>query len=310
MKTFYLVTLVLIASIGAAIYLAVSYQPPSEDQAPPVAASSSNAAPLLALASSSSSTAAEAEYLPSSSSAPAATPGAGIAPSPVAPAAPVDLLVNIISPTQANLSWSPPADTTNVEGYAIYRNFSRIGVTPDTVFSDVTYSSQYTYSYNVTAYAESGLESAYSPTFTIEGDSGAAPSPDNLTPNPAPIAAVVTAPSPAPVSGPTPSQKPAAVKPVAAASASACGSGGSCTAAQIAAHNTRGDCWVYLSQINKAYNITAYVADPSLHPGGDVIAPHCGTDIYNYFLGTAGGHKHSSNALNNVLQAYYIGPMS
>ena len=81
MKTFYLVTLVLIASIGAAIYLAVSYQPLSEDQAPPVVvASSSNAAPLLALASSSSSTAAEAESLPSSSSAPAATPGAGADP--------------------------------------------------------------------------------------------------------------------------------------------------------------------------------------------------------------------------------------
>jgi len=82
------------------------------------------------------------------------------------------------------------------------------------------------------------------------------------------------------------------------------------TPAQIAAHNSRGNCWVYLSQINKAYNITSYVANPSLHPGGDVIAPHCGTDIYNYFLGTAGGHKHSANALNNVLQAYYIGPMS
>ena len=40
-----------------------------------------------------------------------------------------------------------------------------------------------------------------------------------------------------------------------------------------------------------------------------MIIPHCGTDIYNYFIGNAGGHSHTSYALNTVLQAYYIGPM-
>lgn len=87
-----------------------------------------------------------------------------------------------------------------------------------------------------------------------------------------------------------------------------CGSGGTCSAADIAPHNSRADCWVYLSPLNKAYNITAYVANVNMHPGGDVIVSHCGANMYSYFIGTAGGHKHSSSALNSILQAYYIGP--
>jgi peptidoglycan hydrolase-like protein with peptidoglycan-binding domain len=87
-----------------------------------------------------------------------------------------------------------------------------------------------------------------------------------------------------------------------------CGSGGACTAAEIAIHNTRGNCWVYLSPINKTYNITNYVANGNTHPGGDVIVPYCGSNIYSYFIvGTGGGKKHSTSALNTVLQAYYIG---
>jgi hypothetical protein len=89
--------------------------------------------------------------------------------------------------------------------------------------------------------------------------------------------------------------------------AQACGSGGVCTAADIAPHNTRANCWVYLSPTNKAYNITAYVANGNTHPGGDVIVAYCGGNIYNQFLGSAGGHRHSNSALNSVLQAYYIG---
>ena len=88
----------------------------------------------------------------------------------------------------------------------------------------------------------------------------------------------------------------------------ACGSGGVCTAADIAQHNTRANCWVYLSPINKAYNITGYVANGNNHPGGDVIVPYCGKNMYGPFIsGTSGGKKHSNSALNSVLQAYYIG---
>jgi len=296
MKTLYLVTLLLIMAIGGVIYLAVSYQaPPDPAIVASTGSSTSDVSSTLALATVTSQ---------GGEAAPAAPASFGSAPQ--APAAPLNLIVNVVSPTQANLSWSAPADTKGIVGYAVYRNFSQIGVTPDTIFSDVNYSSQFTYSYNITSYDKADLQSAFSPTFTIEGDSGIPTSGVAIAPAPSPTPTPTPSPSPTPAPTPTPKPTPApAPKP-----APVCGSGGSCTAAQVAQHNTRGDCWVYLSQINKAYNITAYVQNPSLHPGGDVIAPHCGTDIYNYFLGTAGGHKHSSNALNNVLQAYYIGPMA
>jgi hypothetical protein len=311
MKTLYFVTLLLVASIGGVIYLSVSYQTPTDPSlvASTDSSSSGSAAaidPGIALATTSASI----------STTPLLSSPASAGPAPQAPAEPLNLVVNAVSPTQANLSWSAPADTKGILGYAIYRNFAQIGVTPDTIFSDVNYSSDFTYSYNVTSYDKNGLQSAFSPTFTIEqGGSGAAPSGDiafapTPTSSPSPTPVSTPSPSPTPAPTPTPTPKPTPTPAPAPKPAPACGSGGSCTAAQVATHNTRGNCWVYLSQINKAYNITAYVQNPSLHPGGDVIAPHCGTDIYSYFLGTAGGHKHSSNALNNVLQAYYIGPMA
>ncbi|MDR3581983.1 MAG: cytochrome b5-like heme/steroid binding domain-containing protein [Candidatus Pacebacteria bacterium] len=302
MKTFYFSTLLLIALIGAGIYFSATYQAPTP-------------APMVAATSTISMTTAVPPplKLPSSDPVPVTatrTPPPSAAPTPAAqaPGAPQDLAVDVSSPTQADLSWTPPAGSSSVLGYAVYRNFSEIGLTPDAIFSDTGYSSQYTYSYSVTAYDKNGLQSAYSQVVTIAGDLGTPPASTSTAvavappPTPAPTPSPTPTPSPSPKPAPSPSPSPAP-------SASSCGSGGACTAAQIATHNTRGDCWVYLSQINKAYNITAYVQNPSQHPGGDVIASHCGTDIYSYFLGTAGGHTHSSYALNTVLQAYYIGPM-
>jgi hypothetical protein len=109
------------------------------------------------------------------------------------------------------------------------------------------------------------------------------------------------APTPAPRPKPTPAPAPTPTPVL------ACGSGGACTAVQVALHHTQADCWVYLSPTNKVYNITAFVANPNTHPGGNVIIPHCGTNIYDFFLGNAGGHRHSSNA-QNILQSFYIGP--
>ncbi len=89
----------------------------------------------------------------------------------------------------------------------------------------------------------------------------------------------------------------------------ACGSGGACTTAQIATHTTRSNCWVYLTNPSKAYNITNYVTNGSSdHPGGDIIVSYCGGNIQDVFIGSAGEHRHSNSALNSVLQAYYIGP--
>jgi hypothetical protein len=93
---------------------------------------------------------------------------------------------------------------------------------------------------------------------------------------------------------------PVAVKPK-------CGSGGTCMATDISPHNTKTDCWVYLSPINKVYDVTEYVSNPKKHPGGDVIIPYCGTNIYDVFIKKDGGHAHSNNALENILQGYYIG---
>jgi hypothetical protein len=321
MKTLYFITLLLVVSIGGVIYLTASYQTPPDPALVATTDPSSSAAaaadPAIAIAATSVASDVIAPTMPASLSSP--SPAVSDVGAPTAPAAPSNLAVDAVSPTQANLSWSAPADTSGIVGYAVYRNFSEIGVTPDTIFSDVNYSSQYSYSYNVTSYDKAGLQSAFSPTFTIEGDLGTPPA-ESSTPASASTSALALAPPPASspplvAQVPTPTSKPTPTTPASTPAAStkaaaACGSGGSCTAAQVAAHSTRSDCWVYLSQINKAYNITAYVANPSLHPGGDVIAPHCGTDIYSYFLGTAGGHKHSANALNNVLQAYYIGPMA
>lgn len=115
-------------------------------------------------------------------------------------------------------------------------------------------------------------------------------------PTPTPTPRPIPTPTPTPVPIPTPTPAPAS-----------CGSGGPCTAADIAPHNSRSDCWVYLSPINKAYNVTSYVSNPGQHPGGDVIAPYCGGNIYSVFIGSAGGHSHSNSAIN-MLQAYYVGP--
>lgn len=112
-------------------------------------------------------------------------------------------------------------------------------------------------------------------------------------------------PAPKPTPIPTPTPKP---NPTPTPNAPGCGSGGACTAAQVATHNTRSNCWVYLSQKNEAYNITAYVQNPGQHPGGDVIASRCGTDITSYFLGSVGGHAHSNGA-QKLLETYYVAPM-
>ena len=112
--------------------------------------------------------------------------------------------------------------------------------------------------------------------------------------NPSPSAAAVATPPPNQSTSSPPSVR-------------ACGSGGACTASQVAQHSIRSDCWVYLSVLNKVYNITEYVSNPDLHPGSDVIAPFCGQDVYAVFKTNAGGHNHSGSARAD-LDTYYIGP--
>lgn len=178
------------------------------------------------------------------------------------------------------------------------------------LFASVHYKVKYTYN------PDEGINDVFpTPTPIITATPTPTATPSSIsTPTPTPTQGATPTPgktptpTATPTSTPTPSKTPTATPTP--TQASTCGKGGSCTAAEIAPHNTKGDCWVYLSPINKVYNITAFVANSRNHPGGNVITPHCGTNIYAYFVQNAGGHRHSNDALNNVLQAYYIGPFS
>lgn len=98
-----------------------------------------------------------------------------------------------------------------------------------------------------------------------------------------------------------------------------CGSaGGSCTAAQVAAHNTQSNCWaIYsgsyyvLSGANLPSGKSSY---PSQHPGGAIVfdSVTCGQDITTYMNGSSGHngkHSHSGGAYS-VLNSYKVGPVN
>lgn len=208
---------------------------------------------------------------------------------------PTGLKVSPVSDTQVNLSWAAPLDSTGVVGYLVYRDEIKIGTTLATVYSDSTYTSSSRHAYKIVSYNSQGKVSVFSNAVNVPQKS-----PVTVNPTPVPVPAPVPAPAPVPTPVPVPVPQP---PPPAA-----CGSGGACTATQVAAHHTQADCWVYLSPINKTYNITAFVANPNTHPGGNVIISHCGTNIYDFFIGNAGGNRHSNTSLNSILQSYYIGP--
>lgn len=68
--------------------------------------------------------------------------------------------------------------------------------------------------------------------------------------------------------------------------------------AEIANHNTTGDCWIIIS--SKVYNVTNYL---KAHPGGvGTISPYCGKDAAQAFQ----GQGHSSYA-SSLLGSYFIG---
>lgn len=74
---------------------------------------------------------------------------------------------------------------------------------------------------------------------------------------------------------------------------------------EIAKHNTRGNCWLLIS--NKVYNVTSYII---AHPGGaGTIVPTCGTDSTKAYATKNGNSPHSSNA-HTLLAAYYIGDLN
>lgn len=212
-----------------------------------------------------------------------------------------------VGSTSVQVSWDPVV----VEGqkflYQVWRNGKKIATVPHTKFLDVFLIPGQELTYTVITISESGSASTPSllARITMPTTGGA-----TVTPAPKPTVNTNVPPkntntgtpkntnsTPAPAPAPTPTPAPTL----------ACGNGGSCTAGDVAKHGTRSNCWVYLSPLNKVYNVTSYVSNGNKHPGGDVIAQYCGQNIYTYFMTSAnGGKKHSSSALNSTLQAFYI----
>ena len=130
-----------------------------------------------------------------------------------------------------------------------------------------------------------------------------ADSSSSQTPTPAPTpSAPNTSPAPTPAPTPTPTPTPTPI---------ACGSaGGTCTAAQVATHNSRTNCWMIYN--NKYYIVTSYV---SQHPGGTstFTSTSCGHDVTAYLNGSSSlagqRHTHSGSAYT-ILSSYYVGPVS
>ncbi len=110
-------------------------------------------------------------------------------------------------------------------------------------------------------------------------------------------------PTPAPTKTPAPTLTPAPTPPPVS-----CGqAGGTCTAAQVATHNAKTNCWVIYS--GWYYVVTSYV---NAHPGGTSVfnSATCGHDISSYMNGSAstGGRQHShSGSAYTILNSYKVG---
>jgi len=114
--------------------------------------------------------------------------------------------------------------------------------------------------------------------------------------------------TPTPTSAPTPRPTPTPV-PTPTPGPSCGQANGACTAAQVAAHNARTNCWVIYG--GWYYVVTSYV---NAHPGGTSVfnAATCGHDITSYMNGTAStagvSHSHSGSAYS-TLNSYKVGPV-
>jgi cytochrome b involved in lipid metabolism len=77
------------------------------------------------------------------------------------------------------------------------------------------------------------------------------------------------------------------------------------TSAEVAKHNTTGDCWMIIS--NKVYNVTSAM---NSHPGGvTTILNYCGQDGTQGFATKDIGRNHSGTAYS-LLANYYLGDLN
>jgi cytochrome b involved in lipid metabolism len=91
----------------------------------------------------------------------------------------------------------------------------------------------------------------------------------------------------------------------------ACGSaGGACTSAQVAAHNTSGDCWVIYNTNYLILSGSGVVGsngnEVTNHSGGSSrITPYCGGNATSAFTSKHGGQT----SVKNIFNSYIVGPV-
>lgn len=142
------------------------------------------------------------------------------------------------------------------------------------------------------------IENAGSATVPVDSGNTSNPIATGSSPTVPPTTPPATPPATPPSTPPTTPTPPAPP---------ACGSGGNCTSAQVASHNTQSNCWVIYN--NKVYNVTTFV---SRHEGGSQVfnSNTCGKDIGQYLSGTrepTSGlrHTHTSSDISDI-NPYFI----
>ena len=91
------------------------------------------------------------------------------------PDPPRELSASAVSASAIDLSWTPPADDSDVSSYTVYRNGSQVGTSSGTGYRDTGLSSYTTYQYRVTSANEAGDESVPSNVATARTLDGTPP---------------------------------------------------------------------------------------------------------------------------------------
>lgn len=104
------------------------------------------------------------------------------------PSVPSNLVANVISAHQINLSWNTSTDNIAVAGYEVFRNGSPIATTTANIFQNTGLTASTTYTYTVRAFDAAGNRSSYSTTVSAitlgnssSTDTTAPSAPSNLT---------------------------------------------------------------------------------------------------------------------------------
>lgn len=99
------------------------------------------------------------------------------------PSTPVNLSVNIISPSQIVLSWGTSTDNVAVVGYHVFRNGKQIATTTSASFADTTVVPGVQYTYTVSAFDAAGNTSAQSSPVSAETSSASDITPPSVAAN-------------------------------------------------------------------------------------------------------------------------------